>query len=524
MSKRTIFGGTILIVFLLILSSGFSAAFNLSNEDNNLVDNNKSFVDTEEQTLDAKMLLKNLFFGREKKSDVQLPFFTSTITTTCDDIEKTSEITFGLLNELDVDNDQNTGIDGKDIRVQYLILPYFLPSPEFTLGAVFSVTVERIGNEIKDSSFSLSASIADNLISLGYTSSNDTINGIPKRIQLSSTIFIEPMADTIGFSFYMNPNYEANQQDKKITLFASFNDSDIERTYSFGFEPAVETQITLRSTKNPEKWQYSLTRNSPFDTIFTAEIDRIVNGVSEETKLTIDSLPEEIVFSLALTPFSSEGGSIEYESSTMYDVSVIFETAELGQCKYAIIKNTPRELIANWIPSRENGFYHIDIDSEGTSVYLLNSLQSPSINLSIQDISTINMNAFWNLTNPGDLKVIKDPSLTVDLDIIFDDWQAELDAKPTAEYIYCSWKSNVSGFFTLDTKQDPLSNIDLLVKGPENGVRLIGETLAADDFFLEWTAWPISEFNINKSGSIDWFTLSIEIFLNDNWYKIWPWF
>lgn len=522
MNKKNIFGAVVFITFLLIFSSSFSVAHNLVQNEN-MFSEKEDTVHVNDQTLNANLLLKNLFFGRNKNNELQLNFFTSTITTTCNQVKKDTEITFGMFNNIDVDNNANTGVNGKDIRVQYLILPYFLPSPEFTLGAAFSVSVERIGEEIKDSEFSLSAMISDNLFSVGYESPEGVSNEIPKRIQLSSTIFIEPMSGSIGTSFYMNPSYEENQAGKQITLFASFDDTNVKRSYAFGFQPASETQITLRSTPDPDKWQYTVNRDTPFDTILTAEMTKSTNGITKETKLTIDSLPEEISFSLALTPFSSDGGSIEYESSTMYDVEVLVETAQLGQCKYAVIQNTPRRLSAEWIPSRENGFYHLDIDSDGTTVYLLNSLQSPTINLSIKELSSVDMTAFWNLTNPGDLQVKKNPSLHVDLDILFEDWEAQLDAEPTAEDIFCSWNSNISGYFSIDTDREPLSNVNLLIKGPQNGVRLIGETLAADDFFLEWNVWPLSDFAVNKSGSIDYFSLSIDIFINGEWYHLWPW-
>ncbi len=518
------FLGAIFVSFLMISSSASSMSLaqlrpeEIENEGEGIIS------EDHQQKLNMKSVIKNIFFGRKDSRNLQLNFFTSTITTTCDDIEKTSEITFALSNEIDVDNDENTGINGKDIRVQYLILPYFLPSPEFTLGAVFSVSVERIGDEIKNSAFSLSASIADNLISVGYESPKQSSNEIPKRIQLSTTAFIEPIDGITGMSFFMSPSYDENQEGKQITLFGGFDDTNVKRSYAFGFQPASDTQITLRSTKNPDKWEYILTRDTPYETILTVEMTKITEDTSKTTKLTIDSLPEEISFSLALTPFSSEGGSIEYESSSMYDVEVLIETEDLGQCKYALIKNTPKSLSAEWIPSRENGFYHINIDSEDTSIYVLNSLDNPTINFSIKQLTTVDMTTFWNLTNPGNFEIQKDPSLHLDLDILFEDWEAQLDARPTAEYIYCAWKSNVTGFLRLDTNQDPLSTVNLLIKGPENGLSVIGETLAAEDFQLDWTVWPLSEFNINRSGELDFFSLAIEVFVNDQWHHLWPWF
>jgi len=522
MNKKIIFGGTLLLSLILLSSSSISASFisPISTEINLEKQNEKGYM--KEDSFNGKMLLKQLFFGRN--NELQLNLFTSTITTTCDEVEKSAEINFGLLNNLDVDNDENTGIDGKDIRVQYLILPYIQTSPELAIGAIFSVTVELLGEEISDKEFSLSASIADNTLTVGYESPEESSNKIPNRIQLSSILFIQLSDKTIGFIVNMNPSYESGQNEKEIILFAGYDDSNVKRYYSFGFQPATETQITICSTLDPNKWEYTFAKDSPYDTTFTAKMTKTVDDITKETTLTIDSLPDEISFELALTPFSSEGGSIEYQSDTMYDISVLVETNDIGQCKYAVIKNTPRTLFAEWLPSKVNGFYHVDIDSDGTTIYLLNTLNEPTINLSLNDLSTVDLTAFWNLTNPGNFEVFKDPSLHIDLDILFDEWEANIDAEPTAEHIYFSWKSNVSGFLTLDTDQLPLSNIDLLVKGPENGISIFGETLAADDFHLEWTVWPLTEFYVDKTGWIDFFSISIDIYVNDQWYHIWPLF
>jgi hypothetical protein len=524
MGRKLLCGGVFLLAFLILSSTGFSTAI-LPSEKSNLFSEKKIIEsDLAERDIDAKSLLKNLFFGRDLVQNTQYNLFTSLITTNCEGIQKTSEITFAAFNDIDVDNNENTGINGKDIRVQYLLLPYFVPGPELTLGVIFSVSVERIGDEIKDKSFSLSATLADNLVSVGYESPKASTNEIPLSIQLSSMVFIEISKGTTGFSISMNPSYASNQEGKEIVLFAGFDDTNVKRSYSFGFSPATETQITLRATKDPDKWQYSFTKDTPFDTVFTAEMTKTASGMTKETRLTIDSLPNEISFALALTPFSSQGGSIEYESDSMYDVNVLVETGDIGRCKYALIENTPKKLYAEWIPSKENGFYHVDIESSGTTIRVFNSLHSPTINLSINDLRTVDLTAFWNLTNPGDLNIIKDPSLEIDMNILFEDWEMELDAQPTAENINFAWKSNISGHLTLDTDQQPLSDIDLMVRGPINGVSITGETLSADDFHLEWTVWPLSEFFVKKTGSIDFATLSIDVYIEGDWYHIWPLF
>ena len=503
-------GGTIFIVFLLIFSTSLTA-IQIQNKNTN-----KSVIQNKE--LNVSSLLKGLFLKTSDSTSL-LDLLKSSIRTNCEGIEKTSEITFALYNDIDVDNNENTGINGKDIQVQYLILPYFLPSPDFTIGAMLSVNVERLNDDIKDKEFSLSAGIADKTITVGYQSPDQQFNEIPNSIQISTAVFLKLSDNTIGFSFQMNPSYTSNQDQKKIRLFGSTEYGGVSHGFSFDFEPATETDITISSTKKPNEWQYEFSKDSLFDTDFTAEFEKTTNGETKQTLLNINPLPNDIFFTLGLTPFSSEGGQISYQCNQMHDVSVLVETSDLGLCKYALIKNTPRSIDAEWLPSRQNGFYHIDIDSDGTQISLLNKLNNPTINLSISDISTVDMTAFWNLTNPGDFKVMKDPSLHVDLDFLFEEWIMSLDAEPTAEEISFSWFNNDSGFVTMDTNWQPLNQMELHMVGPELGVNIAGETFKAENFRVNWSE---TIFPVEITGNLDFFSIGIHVFIDGTWYKLWP--
>ena len=119
-----------------------------------------------------------------------IDLLTSHIYTTCNGYEKTSETFFALSNEINVDGDDNTGINGNDIRVQYLILPWFDMNPDLSIGLKFLFNVERIGEEIKNNDFNLSASIGNEIISIGYYSPDKTGNEIPKTISFSLLVFI----------------------------------------------------------------------------------------------------------------------------------------------------------------------------------------------------------------------------------------------------------------------------------------------------------------------------------------------
>jgi hypothetical protein len=483
---------------------------------------------TDQQTIDRDVrpltICKQLLVSRSSSDSSILSFLTSTIHTSYEDVEKTTEITFGLNNEIDVDNDENTGIDGKDIQVNYVLLPYLTLDPEFCIGLVFSVTIERIADEIKDSPFSLTAELGDNLMHLGYETLGTMNSEIPKKTTISSTLYLSLEDSRVGFSFSMNPEYETTQGQHTLSLHAKIHDEDIQRSFTFTYTPAIDSQITIEQTENPSEWEYSITRDIQTETVLTVSIEKTENNDEKTTTLTITPLPSSTIFRLTLTPFSSEGGSIHYESSSMYSASILVETEDLGLCKYALIKNSPRSIDAQWMPSKENGFYHIEMDSDGTDIFLLNTLQNPTINLSLNNMGTVNMTAYWNLTNPGTFQVIKEPSLQIDLDILFEEWEARLNAEPVAENIFLAWETNITGFLTLDTEWQPLSTLDLVVKGPSLGINTTGESFKADDFHIEWTVWPLSAFNVSKTGSVSFLSLSIDVFIQNNWYHIWPLF
>ena len=54
----------------------------------------------------------------------------SEIHTTCNGFEKTSETFFAISNEINVDGNDNTGVNGNDIIIQYLLLPWIDIDPE----------------------------------------------------------------------------------------------------------------------------------------------------------------------------------------------------------------------------------------------------------------------------------------------------------------------------------------------------------------------------------------------------------
>jgi hypothetical protein len=328
---------------------------------------------------------------------------------------------------------------------------------------------------------------------------------------------------TKGFGIYFDPTYNSGNEGKEIELFAESNDVTIQRSFSMVFDPAVDTQFKIISTKKEGQWQYYFTRMSSLNSQVTIQMTTKENGQEKDVTLMVDKLPQTVSFTLALTPFGPQGGSLLYESGEIYDIELMVTSNQLGTCRYATIKNTPTRVFAEWTPTLLDGFYSLDIESNGTDVIIQNSLTNPSIILKVNNLGNFSFATYWNLSNPGDFTVYKKRELSVDLDFKIGEWVAKLKAQPTADYISTKWLIDVTGYLALDTNLQSLGTIDILIKDEDLGLQTIGETFRAEDWRIDWTIWPPAEWNLASTGTLTFTSISIDLYLNDNWLHLWPW-
>jgi hypothetical protein len=447
----------------------------------------------------------------------------SSLLTNCNGLQKTSEITFAQVTEIDIDDNPETGVNGMDISVNYLILPWLNFEYDIGLGLTFTFYIERLSDDLKDSDFSASIEIAEKTIVLGFRSPDEAGNEIPNSIQVSFNAFFYLLKRSRGFSLALDPAYMGGNENKKLELFAEYNGEDTQKEFQLLFEPAIKTEIGFISTKREGVWNYEYTRVSTDDCKLTTTFISREGGDSRDITLTVDKLPQEMKFSLGLTPLSFGGGQLLYESSDTYDIELQVQSDDLGTCGYSYIRNTPRRLFAEWLPTFYNGEYHIELDSEGTDFILMDNPSNPFINLELRSLETINVDAYWNLTNPGDFTVYKDTDVHVDLDFVIGDWTAKLDVEPTAKNISTTWYIDVSGYLSIDTDWEPFSTMVLEIKGPNVGLWVSGESFKSEDFNIGWTLWPPQNWDLSITGYVDASEISsIYIYLIDSWYRLWP--
>jgi hypothetical protein len=470
-------------------------------------------------------LLQHRFKTVSQENLLPTGLLSSIVYTNCNGVEKSTEVSFGILNNIDVDNNPNTGVNGADIQVQYLLLPWMEFDPVLAIGGLFTISVERLGEEIKDADFRVAMEVKfdTNTIRIGYHSLKAEGNEIPNIAQVSFILLFALTEKTKGFGIYFNPTYYSGNQGKKIELFAESNDGTIQQGISMIFNPAIDIQFKIMSTKKDGQWQYHFTRMSSLNTQVTVQTTTIENGQEKDTTLIIDKLPQILSFTLALTPFGPQGGSLLYESNEMYDIELTVTSNQLGTCRYATIKNTPTRVFTEWTPTLLDGFYSLDIESTGTDIIVRNSLIDPSINLKVNNLGNFNFTSYWNLSNPGDFTVHKIRELAIDLDFNIGEWIAKLKTQPTADYISTKWLIDSTGYLTFDTNLQSLGTIDILIKGEDLGLQTIGDTVKAEDWRIDWTLWPLQELNLARKGTLTFTSISMDLYYNYGWHHLWPW-
>ena len=513
--KRKIIFVMLVIIFLLVSTLAPSSLASIKT------DNSKKIKKTKlvENKIVTNILSK--FLSKVIKPIKSL--FDSIIHTNCNGLEKSTSISFYSYKEIDVDNNPDTGVDGADIGVQFKILPWIELEFDIGLGLIFQIKVDRLGEEIEENEFSISLEIGEGDLNFGYFSPDETGNKIPDSTEVTFKIYIYLFGRTNGYEMTINPEYSDGNSNKKIELFAEYNEEEITRGYSFEFNPAVSTEISYETTKKQGVWDYSFDRKTSTPTILTSTFSNTQNSVTKETTIIIDKLPSYLNFDLGITPLTQGGGSFLYESNEMYNIEMSVQTSELGSLGYSFLKNTPRKLYAEWTPTIQNGRYHLEIDSDGTDFFLKDSEYSPVIDLKVNNVEKIGFTAYWNLTNPGDFVIYKNTDLVVDLDFKLGNWIAELTTQQTADYIYAKWYIDTEGYFIVDTDWKALSTVDLLLEGPTVGLHTLGETFKAKDFRIDWTLWPPQEWNLMVTGDLSFFSVSIDVKLNSIWRHLWPW-
>ena len=132
----------------------------LNEENENIITN-----PIKEKSSTNEFSIKTIF--NTIKEYFQLGILGSRIYTSCNGVEKYTDATFGIFNDIDADDDSNTGDNGIDLSIQYLLLPWIEFEPYLTIGVMLTISVERTGDEIKDKDLTIKMLIGENDLAIG---------------------------------------------------------------------------------------------------------------------------------------------------------------------------------------------------------------------------------------------------------------------------------------------------------------------------------------------------------------------
>ena len=135
----------------------------------------------------------------------------------------------------------------------------------------------------------------------------------------------------------------------------------------------------------------------------------------------------------------------------------------------------------------------------------------------------------WDLTS--DEKIIRftrDPDFDLEInlfsvDILGFTFSSQIDLM-YGEYIEIKWDIGTTGAVSIDTDWEYIASISFTV-GPDYGIGLDFTiyTLRAQDWRLEWTAWPPQQWNIEEYGTKQYGGVEIDIYYDGSWHDLWPW-
>jgi len=285
---------TILVIFTLIcilllsgLTTSISTSFYVSGND--VKENSSKFSDRFRnnrliEEMNNKVNEKNLL------NDL----FNVMIHTKCGEVEKSKELNWIRIDNIDVDNDSGTGVGGKDIEIKYLIFPWIEFEPDIAFGAIFYLTIDRITEDIKNENFTvnLETTFGENEVQVGYWSPDIEGNEIPDSVTVTLTILYYPTQKGIGYKLDVIPNYDSGNYDKEIVMLAKYSGDNIERDFSIEFDPPIETHIEYKPTKSEGLWQYEFIRYSGSNSTVTTTLRKVDGGEEGKTTFVIDKLPK----------------------------------------------------------------------------------------------------------------------------------------------------------------------------------------------------------------------------------------
>ncbi|HDM25065.1 MAG TPA: hypothetical protein ENG24_00490 [Thermoplasmatales archaeon] len=335
-------------------------------------------------------------------------------------IEKDSTIRLFRATKIDVDNKGDADLAAyAKISIDRIDLNFALK---------ISLNLERINDDIMDKALGVYLEISipalfdkyamSHRIRIGYESPDG--EELPKSVDVFFS-FVPFIPFIQSFSPAVELGLEHNGGDNsKIALVADYarlqsDGVDVERKFAIEFDPIVSTTLYFNPGVEDKVWSFKFRRTANEESLVTFYYEVIRYNDEKKVSLTFDKLPKTMNFDLEISPFSSDGGKIEYKSSRKFNIIFSVESNKLGQYACAYLQGLPKHVVATWKPGLD-GSLDVEMSSSIEKILVCDNLEKPTVELSISNFPKT-VKVLWSLRENGYFEVFteteKDFELTL---------------------------------------------------------------------------------------------------------------
>lgn len=449
--------------------------------------------------------------------------------TTCAGVEKNVSLLNAVLQPIDVDDNDDTGENGKDIRVRFFPFPDVSQQDGRWVLALSSVLeVERLGTGIEEEDFEIELSMhlsldafgyGEHTIQLGYTSREG--DAVPEKEQIIFTVAPYVLHDHPPvFAVTHAPRFSGTPSDVNLTAGydGSFDGNDHHHQVSIQYAPAVEATTMFTPHIDAQRVNFTLSRSASQDTAITLGYEGELNGEGTDLTLAIDALPAAMEFSLGYD-LSGDTGTLEYESTKTFNVTLTVNMDRMDVMGSMQVQYLPTWFRATWTPKLYGGHVNVSTDTAKTKLIIADDVEAPSLYFSVTNLST-STSLSWGIGQEGYLELnTADTGPHVQFGWKKSSIDLEMNAWLRTASLSLDWCIEDEGQVNVDTGGNWMSTYSLNFTVDNHfGLLLVTSLLRADAFTAQWNVWPPS---FSTSGSIDLGDINtFMVMLNGDWYEI----
>jgi len=422
--------------------------------------------------------------------------------------EKYTPLLESIIDGIDVDSNPETGSNGKDIKIEFLLVPFpDLMDGEWILFLTSFLQVVRLGEEIKYGDFHMYLEFSfilnsQHTIRIGYFSSKN--EEIPKEINeiitITPYIFYDRQPE---FYIDMFPLFDNGVHN--LSILAEYRNQGSHHV-TIDYIPALDTEIHLIPHDDQETLDFSIQRTASREQKIQIQYEGVISSLG----IILDDIPQKMAFSLGFRE-----NIFEYKSSDTFNATLIL--AVFDRDLYMMMTYLPLHLKTHFL--RQEGYLSITIDDANTRFILANDQYNPTKSFAITNLTGESLVRWLITPKEGYVTIEGFDGLEIGISLVDSIYSLLVTSLLQTEHFEIRWNLDIPGFVFLDTNLKWLNSISFtLIFNTHYGILLEANLLQAEDFQATWqTTIPLFDMD----GFIDFLgDATFQIYLNGIWHPL----